>query len=207
VLGVTPNPKDTSGIRRPGLPGQPLRRPGRVGVAAVSTRPRRSRCWPGGGRIADSWRGTVTGRCRHGHGPDDGGSGSDVSSSAWSPTPGARRRSRSAHGRWCRHLGDGPAGPDDVPADITAYTALDVLSHGIESYVSKAANFLSDVQALAPSGCHRAPLPGPRPPGDVQARDGLARASCSRPGLHHLAARGTHAISTRSAPDDLPHGC
>lgn len=96
-----------------------------------------------------------------------------------------------------------------VPADITAYTALDVLSHAIESYVSKAANFLSDAQALAAiRGVTEHLFPALDHPGDVQAREGLARASLQAGLAFTNALLGaTHAISHQiGGLTDLPHG-
>jgi alcohol dehydrogenase class IV len=96
-----------------------------------------------------------------------------------------------------------------VPADITAYTALDALSHAIESYLSKAANFLSDGHALAAMRdvrCHLfAVLDDPR---DLNAREGLARASLQAGFAFSNALLGaTHAISHQiGGLTDLPHG-
>ncbi len=96
-----------------------------------------------------------------------------------------------------------------VPADITAYTALDVLSHAIESYVSKGANFLSDAQALAAiRGVTEHLFPALDRPGDVPAREGLARASIQAGMAFTNALLGaTHAISHQiGGLTDLPHG-
>ena len=96
-----------------------------------------------------------------------------------------------------------------VPPDITAYTALDVLSHAIESYVSQAANFLSDAQALAAiRGVTEHLFPALDHPGDVQAREGLARASLQAGLAFTNALLGaTHAISHQiGGLTDLPHG-
>jgi alcohol dehydrogenase len=96
-----------------------------------------------------------------------------------------------------------------VPPDITAYTALDVLSHAIESYLSKPANFLSDVQALAAiRGVTEHLFPALDHPGDVPAREGLARASLQAGLAFTNALLGaTHAISHQiGGLTDLPHG-
>jgi alcohol dehydrogenase class IV len=96
-----------------------------------------------------------------------------------------------------------------VPPDITAYTALDVLSHAIESYVSKAATFLTDVQALAAiRGVTRYLFPALDQPDDLRAREGLARASLHAGLAFTNALLGaTHAISHQiGGLTDLPHG-
>jgi alcohol dehydrogenase len=96
-----------------------------------------------------------------------------------------------------------------LPPDITAYTAVDVLSHAVESYVSKAANFLSDTHALAAiRGVTEHLFPALDDPSDLQAREGLARA-CLQAGLAFTNALlgATHAISHQiGGRTDLPHG-
>jgi alcohol dehydrogenase class IV len=96
-----------------------------------------------------------------------------------------------------------------VAPDITAYTALDALSHAVESYVSKAANFLSDSHALAAiRGVAAHLLPALEDPGDLWAREGLARASLQAGFAFTNALLGaTHAISHQiGGLTDLPHG-
>jgi alcohol dehydrogenase class IV len=96
-----------------------------------------------------------------------------------------------------------------LPPDLTAYTALDALSHAIESYVSKAANFLSDRLALdAVAGVVRHLLPALDDPDDLAAREGLARASLQAGLAFTNALLGvTHAISHQiGGASDLPHG-
>ncbi len=96
-----------------------------------------------------------------------------------------------------------------VPPDITAYTAVDVLSHAIESYVSRAANFLSDAHALAAiRGVTEHLFPALEDPGDLAAREGLARASLQAGLAFTNALLGaTHAISHQiGGRTDLPHG-
>lgn len=96
-----------------------------------------------------------------------------------------------------------------VAPDITAYTALDALSHAVESYVSKAANFLSDTQALAAiRGVVAHLLPALDNPCDLRAREGLARASLQAGLAFTNALLGaTHAISHQiGGLTDLPHG-
>jgi alcohol dehydrogenase class IV len=96
-----------------------------------------------------------------------------------------------------------------VPHDITAYTAIDVLSHAIESYVSLAASFLTDAHALAAMrGVCEHLLPALDHPGDLRSREGLARASLQAGLAFSNALLGaTHAISHQlGGLTDLPHG-
>jgi alcohol dehydrogenase class IV len=96
-----------------------------------------------------------------------------------------------------------------VPHDITAYTAIDALSHAIESYVSLAASFLTDTHALAAMrGVCEHLLPALDRPGDLQPREGLARASLQAGLAFSNALLGaTHAISHQlGGLTDLPHG-
>jgi alcohol dehydrogenase class IV len=96
-----------------------------------------------------------------------------------------------------------------VPHDITAYTTLDALSHAIESYLSKAASFLTDAHAIAAiRGVCEHLLPALDSPGDVCPREGLAR-SALQAGLAFTNALlgATHAIShALGGRTDLPHG-
>lgn len=96
-----------------------------------------------------------------------------------------------------------------VPHDITAYTAIDVLSHAIESYVSLAASFLTDTHALtAIRGACEHLLPALDRPADLRPREGLARASLQAGLAFSNALLGaTHAISHQlGGLTDLPHG-
>jgi alcohol dehydrogenase class IV len=96
-----------------------------------------------------------------------------------------------------------------VPDDVTAYTAIDVLSHAIESYLSKAASFLTDDHALAAiRGVCEHLLPALEQPGAVAPREGLARASLRAGMAFSNALLGaTHAISHQiGGLTDLPHG-
>lgn len=96
-----------------------------------------------------------------------------------------------------------------VPHDITAYTAIDVLSHAIESYLSLAASFLTDTHALgAIRGVCEHLLPALDRPGDLQPREGLARSSLQAGLAFSNALLGaTHAISHQlGGLTDLPHG-
>jgi 1,3-propanediol dehydrogenase len=96
-----------------------------------------------------------------------------------------------------------------VPHDITAYTAIDVLSHAIESYLSLAASFLTDTHAVtAMRGACEHLLPALERPGDLRPREGLARASLQAGLAFSNALLGaTHAISHQlGGLTDLPHG-
>lgn len=96
-----------------------------------------------------------------------------------------------------------------VPHDITAYTAIDVLSHAIESYLSLAASFLTDTHALtAIRGVCEHLLPALDRPADLAPRDGLARSSLQAGLAFSNALLGaTHAISHQvGGLTDLPHG-
>jgi alcohol dehydrogenase class IV len=96
-----------------------------------------------------------------------------------------------------------------VPHDITAYTAIDVLSHAIESYLSLAASFLTDTHAVtAMRGACEHLLPALDRPGDLRPREGLARASLQAGLAFSNALLGaTHAISHQlGGLTDLPHG-
>jgi alcohol dehydrogenase len=96
-----------------------------------------------------------------------------------------------------------------VPHDITAYTAIDVLSHAVESYLSKAASFLTDGQATAAiKGICEYLLPALDRPDDVRLREGLARASLQAGLAFTNSLLGaTHAISHQiGGMTDLPHG-
>jgi alcohol dehydrogenase len=142
--------------------------------------------------------------------PTTGGSGSDVSQ--FCVVTDTRRKIKVTIG--ARALVPDisvtdPQALTTVPPDITAYTALDVLSHAIESYVSKAANFLSDVQALAAiRGVTEHLFPALDHPGDLRAREGLGRASLQAGLAFTNALLGaTHAISHQiGGLTDLPHG-
>ena len=106
----------------------------------------------GGGRIADyAGVGKVTGPLAPTvMVPTTGGSGSDVSQ--FCVVTDTTRKIKMTIGARALVPDISVTDPQvltTVPPDITAYTALDVLSHAIESYVSQAANFLSDAQALA----------------------------------------------------------
>jgi alcohol dehydrogenase len=96
-----------------------------------------------------------------------------------------------------------------LPHDVTAYTALDALSHAIESYLSKAASFLTDAHAVAAiRGVCEYLIPALDSPGDGWPREGLARSSLQAGLAFTNALLGaTHAISHQiGGLTDLPHG-
>jgi alcohol dehydrogenase len=213
-LGVTPNPKDTeveaggeaylaSGCDVLVAVGGGSCIDAAKAIAALAA---------GGGRIADyAGVGTVTGPLPPTvMVPTTGGSGSDVSQ--FCVVTDTRRQTKVTIGARALVPDISVTDPQvltTVPPDITAYTALDVLSHGVESYVSKAANFLTDVQALAAiRGVTEHLFPALDHPGDLRAREGLARASLQAGLAFTNALLGaTHAISHQiGGLTDLPHG-
>lgn len=213
-LGVTPNPKDIeveSGCQAYLASGcDVLVAVG--GGSCIDAAKAIAVLAGGGGRIADyAGVGKVTGPLPPTvMVPTTGGSGSDVSQ--FCVVTDTRRRIKVTIGARALVPDISVTDPQvlmTVPADITAYTALDVLSHAIESYVSKAANFLSDGQALAAiRGITEHLFPALDHPGDVQAREGLARASLQAGLAFTNALLGaTHAISHQiGGLTDLPHG-
>lgn len=142
--------------------------------------------------------------------PTTGGSGSDVSQ--FCVVTDTERRAKITIG--ARALVPDISVTDPrtlltVPHDITAYTAIDVLSHAVESYLSQAASFLTDTHALGAIRCvceHL--LPALDRPGDLAPREGLARASLQAGLAFSNALLGaTHAISHQiGGLTDLPHG-
>jgi len=96
-----------------------------------------------------------------------------------------------------------------MPPDLSAHTGLDALSHGIEAYVSRAANFLSDVHALAAiRGILDHLVVTLDDPTDMRAREGIAKASLQAGLAFTNALLGaTHAIAHQIGGFlDLPHG-
>lgn len=96
-----------------------------------------------------------------------------------------------------------------MPPELSAHTAIDALSHGIEAYVSKAASFLSDGHALAAiRGVVEHLLPSIDDPGALRAREGIARASLQAGIAFTNALLGaTHAIAHQIGGYlELPHG-
>jgi alcohol dehydrogenase class IV len=213
-LGVTPNPKDTeveSGCQAY-LASQCDVLVAVGGGSCIDAAKAIAVLAAGGGRITDyAGVGKVTGPLAPTvMVPTTGGSGSDVSQ--FCVVTDTTRKTKVTVGARALVPDISVTDPQvltTVPPDITAYTALDVLSHGIESYVSKAANFLSDVQALAAiRGVTEHLFPALDHPGDVQAREGLARASLQAGLAFTNALLGaTHAISHQiGGLTDLPHG-
>lgn len=96
-----------------------------------------------------------------------------------------------------------------MPDDLSVNTGLDALSHAIEAYVSRGADFLSDAHALAAvravSGSLLASLDDPT---DLAAREHMATASLHAGLAFSTALLGaTHAISHQvGGMLDLPHG-
>lgn len=96
-----------------------------------------------------------------------------------------------------------------MPMDLSVHSALDALSHGVEAYLSKAANFLSDLHALAAiRGVVDNVLITLDDPKDPHAREGIARSSLHAGLAFTNALLGaTHAISHQIGGYlDLPHG-
>lgn len=96
-----------------------------------------------------------------------------------------------------------------MPDWLNATTGLDALTHGIESYVSKAASFLTDTHALEAIRLVAAYLRRTLDaPADLVARSGMARASLTAGLAFTNAILGaTHAMSHQiGGALDLPHG-
>lgn len=96
-----------------------------------------------------------------------------------------------------------------MPDWLAATTGLDALTHGVESFVSRAANFLTDRHALAAITLVRQHLiRSVERPKDLAAREGMAQASMSAGLAFSNAILGaTHAISHQlGGALDLPHG-
>jgi alcohol dehydrogenase len=213
-LGVTPNPKDTeveSGCQAY-LASHCDVLVAVGGGSCIDAAKAIAVLASGGGRIADyAGVGKVTGPLAPTvMVPTTGGSGSDVSQ--FCVVTDTTRMTKVTIGARALVPDISVTDPQvltTMPPEITAYTALDALSHAIESYVSKAANFLSDVQALAAiRGVTEHLFPALDHPGDVQAREGLARASLQAGLAFTNALLGaTHAISHQiGGLTDLPHG-
>jgi len=213
-LGVTPNPKDTeveSGCQAY-LASHCDVLVAVGGGSCIDAAKAIAVLASGGGRIADYVGvGKVTGPLAPTvMVPTTGGSGSDVSQ--FCVVTDTTRMTKVTIGARALVPDISVTDPQvltTMPPEITAYTALDALSHAIESYVSKAANFLSDVQALAAiRGVTEHLFPALDHPGDVQAREGLARASLQAGLAFTNALLGaTHAISHQiGGLTDLPHG-
>lgn len=96
-----------------------------------------------------------------------------------------------------------------MPSWLSVTTGLDALTHGIESYVSRAANFLTDGHALtAVRLVHQNLARSVERPADGNAQYGMACASMSAGVAFTNAILGaTHAISHQlGGALDLPHG-
>jgi alcohol dehydrogenase class IV len=96
-----------------------------------------------------------------------------------------------------------------MPAELTAHTGLDALSHAIESCVSEACDFLSKGHAVAAiDAISRNLLRSVEHPFDLDAREAIARASLQAGLAFTNALLGaTHAIAHQiGGALDLPHG-
>lgn len=96
-----------------------------------------------------------------------------------------------------------------MPSWLAVTTGLDALTHGIESYVSRAANFLTDGHALTAVRLVQQNLArSVERPAEGSAQCGMARASMSAGVAFTNAILGaTHAISHQlGGALDLPHG-
>jgi 1,3-propanediol dehydrogenase len=96
-----------------------------------------------------------------------------------------------------------------MPAELTAHTGLDALSHAIESCVSEACDFLSKGHAVAAIDALWRHLPrAVQDPNDLDAREAIARASLQAGLAFSNALLGaTHAIAHQiGGALDLPHG-
>jgi alcohol dehydrogenase len=96
-----------------------------------------------------------------------------------------------------------------MPAELTAFTGIDALSHAIESAVSEACDFLCKGLALAAIREIAEHLPvAIADPLDLTAREGMARASLQAGMAFTNALLGaTHAIAHQiGGALDLPHG-
>jgi alcohol dehydrogenase len=142
--------------------------------------------------------------------PTTGGSGADVSQFCV-VTDTARRLKATIGGRALVpeiSLTD-PALLTTMPAELTAHTGLDALSHAIESCVSEACDFLSKGHAVAAIGALAQNLPrAVQNPLDLDAREAIARASLQAGLAFSNALLGaTHAIAHQiGGALDLPHG-
>jgi alcohol dehydrogenase len=96
-----------------------------------------------------------------------------------------------------------------MPSWLAVTTGLDALTHGVESYVSRAATFLTDEHAVnAVRLVHKHLARSVERPADQDAQWGMARASMSAGMAFTNAILGaTHAISHQlGGALDLPHG-
>lgn len=142
--------------------------------------------------------------------PSTGGTGSDVSQFCVI-TDTARRAKATIAGRMLVpdvSLVD-PRLLTTMSDELTANTGLDALSHAIEAYVSRGADFLSDAHALAAiEALAQALVVSLDDPSDLAAREQVAGASLHAGLAFSTALLGaTHAISHQvGGALDLPHG-
>lgn len=142
--------------------------------------------------------------------PSTGGSGADVSQFCVITDTGRRLKATIAGRALVPDISvTDPTLLTTMPPELSAHTALDALSHGVEAYVSKAASFLSDGHALAAiRGVVEHLLPSIDDPGALRAREGIARASLQAGIAFTNALLGaTHAIAHQIGGYlDVPHG-
>jgi alcohol dehydrogenase class IV len=142
--------------------------------------------------------------------PTTGGSGADVSQFCV-VTDTARRLKATIGGRALvpEISVTDPMLLTTMPAELTAHTGLDALSHAIESCVSEACDFLSKGHAVAAiDALSRNLLRAVDDPLDLDAREATARASLQAGLAFTNALLGaTHAIAHQiGGALDLPHG-
>jgi alcohol dehydrogenase class IV len=142
--------------------------------------------------------------------PTTGGSGSDVSQ--FCVVTDTRRRFKATIGGRALVPDISVTDPElltTMSPELTAHTGIDALSHGIESAVSEACDFLSKGLALAAIRGIVEHLPAAvEDPLDLTAREGMARASLEAGMAFTNALLGaTHAIAHQiGGALDLPHG-
>jgi alcohol dehydrogenase class IV len=142
--------------------------------------------------------------------PTTGGSGSDVSQ--FCVITDTSRRLKATIGGHALVPDISLTDPElltTMPAELTAHTGLDALSHAIESCVSAASNFMSRAHALAAIKTIVEYLPAAvEDPFDLVAREAMAQASLQAGMAFTNALLGaTHAIAHQiGGALDLPHG-
>jgi alcohol dehydrogenase len=142
--------------------------------------------------------------------PTTGGSGADVSQ--FCVVTDTKRRLKATIGGRALVPEISVTDPElltTMPAELTAHTGLDALSHAIESCVSEACDFLSKGHAMAAIEALARDLPrAVQDPLDLRSREAVARASLQAGLAFTNALLGaTHAIAHQiGGALDLPHG-
>jgi alcohol dehydrogenase len=142
--------------------------------------------------------------------PTTGGSGADVSQ--FCVVTDTKRRLKATIGGRALVPEISVTDPElltTMPAELTAHTGLDALSHAIESCVSEACDFLSKGHAMAAIEALARHLPrAVQDPLDLRSREAVARASLQAGLAFTNALLGaTHAIAHQiGGALDLPHG-